>query len=123
MSRVPRVELDLEIHSRSIETPTPYRNLPSFSKHLNLLETHQPYRNFIETLSIHMDLVEIRMETLSSSEYRQWFLFGLIDFVVECPKIDPIPFFFLILLPTSWENRRETFCNRRHQNMSPSNGL
>ena len=67
------VELELEIHSSSIET-----------------------------LSKRIDLVEIRMEILSSSDYRQrFFFFGLIDFVVECPKINPIPFFILALLSTS----------------------
>ena len=45
------VELELEIHSSSIDTP------------LSKL-----YRNFIETLSKRIDLVEIRMEILSSSD-------------------------------------------------------
>ena len=79
------VELELEIHSSSIET------------HLSKL-----YRNFIETLSKRIDLVEIRMEILSSSDCSQRFVsfFGLIDLAVESSKIDPIHFFFLVLLST-----------------------
>ena len=64
------------------------------------------------SLSKHMDLVGICMDTLSSSDSSQRFVFffGLIDFVVEDPKIDPIPFFFfLVLLSTSWKRIGETY--------------
>ena len=33
------------------------------------------------------------MDTLSSSDSRQRFFFWIFEFVVECPKIDAIPFF------------------------------
>ena len=65
---LPMVELKLEIHSSSIET-------------LSKL-----YRNFIETLSKRLDLVEIRMEILSSSDYRQRFFFWINRFCCRRSK-------------------------------------
>ena len=49
------------------------------------------------------------MEILSSSDCSQRFFFLIIDFVVEDPKIDPIPFFVSRIVVGELRGVGETF--------------